>query len=369
MPVYVIFLIKRGLNYKGVALVDGFYMVSSALLDYPTGGLADKYGRGFITALGSLFLGLGLLSYGFSTTLCQFLFSEFLAAIGSALYSGAFIAWLVDSLKKEGRSQDLPIILSNTRILSQFISSLGAFIGGILAEYSLELPFILGAFISFSAFALTLFYAYDINKTYRVREIKYIDFLRKGLTILFKHKQLLLLTMGSFLISFSIPSFTLTWAPYMEYLGANKWLIGLASAIFMIVMGIGSYAGGRMAKWMGYRKTIMSSIMLISISFSLLILARDPYMFILISIFLEIGFGIMGPVLSAWINKYIPSEERATVVSLRRTLILPFTMLGMMTMGILSDLGSPRLTYIFVSIAIVLALPIYLKIPNDEEVI
>ena len=85
MPVYAVFLIERGLDYKGVALEDGFYMTTSALLDYPPGGLADRYGRGRITALACLSFGLGLLSYSFSRTLPQLLLSELLAALGSAL--------------------------------------------------------------------------------------------------------------------------------------------------------------------------------------------------------------------------------------------------------------------------------------------
>ena len=85
MSVYAVFLIERGLDYKGVALVDGFYMTTSALLDYPTGGLADRYGRGRITALACLSFGLGPLSYSFSRTLPQLLLSELLAALGLAL--------------------------------------------------------------------------------------------------------------------------------------------------------------------------------------------------------------------------------------------------------------------------------------------
>lgn len=74
--VYVIFLLESGLDYRAVALVDGFYVVTSALLDFPTGGLADKYGRGRISSLGCLLVGLGLLSYSLSDALPEFLLSE-----------------------------------------------------------------------------------------------------------------------------------------------------------------------------------------------------------------------------------------------------------------------------------------------------
>ena len=73
---YTLFLIRRGLDFRGVALVDGFYMVSTALLDYPTGGLADRYGRGLVASLGCVFMGAGLLAYSASGSLPQFLVSD-----------------------------------------------------------------------------------------------------------------------------------------------------------------------------------------------------------------------------------------------------------------------------------------------------
>lgn len=65
-------------------------------------------------------------------------------------------------------------------------------------------------------------------------------------------------------------------------------------------------------------------------------------------------------------NVYIPSEERATVISLRRTLILPFSAAGMAAMGILSDLGSPRLAYLFGLLTILATIPAYVKVPEKK---
>lgn len=365
--VYVVFLLERGLDYKGVALVDGLYMISSAILDYPTGGLADKYGRGRVTALACLFFGIGLAVYSFSRTLYQFLLAEFLAAIGSALYSGAFLAWLVDSLREEGESEKLSIILGNAGILSRFISIMGAFTGGLMAEYSLELPFAAGAISSFTASILALTLTRGRGEVVEAVERSYRELLMRGANILFKCKSLILLTVSSFIVSLCRPSFALTWAPYMRGLGAGKWLLGLTSSIFMATIGLGSYLGGRMTKLFGFKKSAIASILLTSLSYMSMTFANNPYTFILASIPFEIGFGMLTPTLDTWINNYIPSGERATVISLRRTLILPFNALGMTLMGILSDLESPRLAYIFSSITILAAIPVYMKVSEKRD--
>ncbi|RLE85244.1 MAG: hypothetical protein DRJ41_01595 [Thermoprotei archaeon] len=362
-PVYVVFLIRSGLDYKGVAMVDGLYMISSALLDYPTGGLADRYGRGRVTAIGCALFGAGLLSYSLSRRLHEFLFSEFLAAIGMALYSGAFVAWLVDSLKEEKRSEDLSVVLGTSGTLTWLVGVIGAFVGGLLAEYSLRIPFVAGSLFCFTSAFIALYLTRGRGESPAIESRKpYLSLLKDGIIVLFRNKPLLWLTVGAFFVSAGLPSFTLTWAPYMEMLGAEKWLLGLASSAFMATVGLANYVGGRIARGIGYGKTILTSLALIAATFSLLQLVGDPYLFILASLPFEAGFGLMTPAIRAWINTYIPSEERATVISLRRTLVLPFSAAGMAAMGVLSDLGSPRLAFLFGLSMVLAAVPVYVKV-------
>ncbi len=350
-----------------MAIVNGVYMISSALLDYPTGGLADRYGRGRITAIACLFFGFGLLSYSISRTLHEFLFSEFLAAIGAALYSGALTAWLVDALKEENRSEDLSVILGTSGSLSWLTGVIGAFIGGLIAEYSLRIPFIMGAFSSFASALIAFYWTKGRGESSAVESRRtYFSLLKGGASILFKNKPLLWLTIGGFLIAMSAPNFTLTWAPYMEMLGADEWLLGLASSIFMTTIGLANYLGGRIAKQLGYKKTTIFSLTLFATTFALLPLVNNPYLFILTGLPFEIGFGFLRPAVGAWINVYIPSEERATIISLRRTLIMPFSAAGIAAMGVLSDLDSPRLAYLFGLSTVLAAIPVYVKVPEKK---
>ena len=71
---------------------------------------------------------------------------------------------------------------------------------------------------------------------------------------------------------------------------------------------------------------------------------------------------ILTPTIGAWINTYILSEERAIIISLRGTLVLPFSAIGMAVMGVLSDIGSPKLAYFFGLSTILATIPIYAKI-------
>ncbi len=46
--------------------------------------------------------------------------------------------------------------------------------------------------------------------------------------------------------------------------------------------------------------------------------------------------------------------------------MLPFSAAGIATMGMLSDIGSPRLAYLFGLSAILATMPIYAKVPEKE---
>jgi len=365
--VYVIFLLESGLDYRGVALVDGFYVVTSALLDFPTGGLADKYGRGKIASLGCLLVGMGLLSYSLSSTLPEFLFSEFLAALGTALYSGALLSWLVDSLREEGRGEELAPVLGKAGTISWLGSVVAAFVGGVLAEVDLHVPFAAGAVTAIAACAVAARYTRGRGESPSPGQRSYLGFLKGGASALFSSRPLIWLTAAGALSALGHPCFTLTWAPHMESLGATKWMLGAASSVLMATVGFSQYAGGRLAARLGYKRIAVLSTLAMSASFALMTAAYEPAIFLLAALPFELGLGLRTPAVGAWINEFIPSEERATVVSLRRTLLLPFSASGMAIMGFLSDLGTPRLAFKFGMAALAFSSWAYYAVPEPKH--
>lgn len=366
-PAYTVFLISKGLDYKGIAIVDGFFVLMVAVLDYPTGGVADKYGRRKVVSLACIFYGLALLNYSFSYTLPQFLFSELLAAIGSALFSGSLLAWLVDSLKEEGRKDQLVRVLGLASAISPIVGAAGSFLGGLLSDHSLALPFAVGAPCAFLASIIAYIGMRGRGEVSSSEERAYMDFLRKGAKILVNSKPLVVLTLGGLMVTMATPCFTLTWAPYMKSMGASGWLLGLASATFIAVSVIGGFLGGMLASGIGYKRAAMLALTLMACAFLLMGVFRGAAAFMFFSVLFEVGLGLLRPVTSAWINEFIPSEERATVISLRRTRLQPFSAVGMAAMGVLSDLGTPRLAYLFGFISTCVAIAIYSRVSMHKH--
>lgn len=346
--VYVIFLLSRGLNFKQVAIVDGFYMAVSAIVDFPTGGMADKYGRGLMAGLGNLFMALGLLSYGMSRSFPQFLLSEGLAAVGFAFYSGALEAWLVDSLKGCKREGDVSKVFGTTGLLSFIVSSISSFIGGAIAEFGQEKAFLAGSATSFagSLFVFLVIGRARIDAPER-KERAYLSYLKRGLKITFENIVIKGLLVVLAFIALAIPSFTLTWAPRLKELGASMWLLGATSSILFASAGLAQYLGGRLVRRFGLKKVAFVGTLFISLSFTLMALSPSLAIFIASALLFEVGYGLRLPPIRTWFNRAVPSEERATVLSLRSTLLRPLSIIGMMIMGALSDWRGICVTYLW----------------------
>jgi MFS family permease len=107
-PVYVIFLLGRGLTFAEIAILESVFMLVILLRDYPTGVFADKYGRRVAVYLAFFFWGAGLGIYAFSSRFFQFVIGEAVAGLGLSFYSGSLNAWMYDVLiekNREDRSQ------------------------------------------------------------------------------------------------------------------------------------------------------------------------------------------------------------------------------------------------------------------------
>ena len=345
--IYVIFLLSRGLNFKQVAVVDGFYMAISALVDFPTGGMADKYGRGLMASLGNFFLALGLLTYSMSRNFAQFLLSEGLAAVGFAFYSGALEAWIVDSLKKCGREHEVSKVFGTTGLLSYVVMAVSGFVGGVIAELGQEKAFLVGAAVALSG---SLFVILTVGRgrvdAYNAKKRAYLSYLKRGFKVTFSNSVLkrLLVVLGFMVLA--IPSFTLTWAPRLKELGGQMWLLGATSSLLFVSVGLAQYVGGKISEKFGFKRASFVGLILIPLSFLLMAISPSIVYFIGSALLFEMGYGLRTPSIRAWFNKAAPSEERATILSLRSTLLRPLSLAGMGIMGIIADKYGISMTHL-----------------------
>ena len=100
--VYVTFLMKNGLNLFQVNLVNAIFFTTLFICEIPTGAFADIFGRKSSYMVSAILMSLSMFVYGSSSSFLGFVSAEMITAFGMTFRTGAFQAWLVDSLKHQG---------------------------------------------------------------------------------------------------------------------------------------------------------------------------------------------------------------------------------------------------------------------------
>ncbi|WP_428774405.1 MFS transporter [Vibrio sp.] len=150
IPVLVLIFQSKGLNLQQIGLVMATWVGSTAMLEIPLGGVADKYGRKN-TYLWSLVVNIfGCIALYFAADVYTLMLSAFLLGGARAIYSGTLDAWFYDRFNSAQGGLTYHQAIAKVNVLVTLGLALGALIGGWLPDYVVE-----------SSLALTSIY--DLN--------------------------------------------------------------------------------------------------------------------------------------------------------------------------------------------------------------
>ncbi len=129
----VLLMLGRGLPVATIAVVGVVYGLTIAVLELPTGGLADVLGRRPVLVASAVAGAAGLLALGLADTVALFLASAVLRGVARALSTGPLEAWYVDTVHADlGRETDLTAGLARGEVAASLALGAGTLIGGLL---------------------------------------------------------------------------------------------------------------------------------------------------------------------------------------------------------------------------------------------
>jgi len=136
----VLLLQSRGFTLLQVGLYLGVYSLTVALLEVPSGTLADTWGRKRTALLAYTFLiaAQGVLLWAFAPPLL--LVWAILYGAGRALVSGALEAWFVDSVERAAPATNLQPLFAKAGTIELLALTLGTLAGGALPRLFADLP-------------------------------------------------------------------------------------------------------------------------------------------------------------------------------------------------------------------------------------
>jgi len=133
--VIVLFAQSRGLTLSDIGLYVSIYAATAALLELPTGNLADLVGRKRVSLVGSGLAIVAKLVLLFAFSLPAFVGYAVVWGLARALGSGALEAWFVSSMRQVEPGVDLQPRLARVNSVELCALGTGALIGAALPAW------------------------------------------------------------------------------------------------------------------------------------------------------------------------------------------------------------------------------------------
>lgn len=318
MPIIVLFYESNGLGLKEIFLLKSVYSIVLVSLDIPTGYLADAWGRRNCLFSGCLIAFGGFIYYSFSYTFGAFFIAEILLGIGQSLVSGADSALLYDTMLHYEREDEYLKYEGKVTMIGNFSEAFAGIFGGLLATYSLRLPFYCQVGIAFIGIPASLALKEYNVKTKIIHPIKNIlDIIRYSLIT---NKNLCYDIMFSGIIGAA--TLTMAWfvQPVLMHINLPTGLFGVVWTILNLTVGIAALYSDALNTRLGENRTYTLILVFIvggyiAISFNL------NYFSLFLFFLFYIVRGFATPILKGYINRQTFSEMRATVLSIRNFII------------------------------------------------
>ena len=326
--VNTLFLLSVGLDIFQVMLVNAAYTVAQVIFEVPTGVVADTVGRrvSYLLAVGVilvstlLYVGFGLAGYG----LWPFAAASALLGIGYTFYTGAVDAWMVDALHSVGYEGRLEPIFARYGIMFGIFMLIGTTLGGFLGQLDLWVPYVVRAVVLVPAFLLGLLIMRDLGFKARALTVRSFGtetrrIAREGITYGLSDRVVRFIMFASLIQGVFFMYGFYSWQKYfLDLLGQNLvWVTGVIAALVGLTQILGNALVGRITARVSDRGLILMVCTAVT-TVAIIGAALVQQFWVAVPLYLvsTIAFGISLPVKQGWLNARIPSQQRATIISL-----------------------------------------------------
>ena len=380
-----------GLTIFEAMLVNAIYLVAQVVFEIPTGVVADTIGRKASYLISIATILVSTLLYVLTTTMgwgfTGFAVASVLIGIGFTFQTGAVDAWLVDALDNTGYDQPKDRVFALGQMTSGAGMLAGSLLGGLLGQVNLALPYVLRAVLLLGAFVVVAVLFKDLG--FQSRPLSASTFgaetrtifsagVRYGWRDRVVRPLLFVSLVGGVFYMFAFYS----WQPFvLQLLGRNAvWLLGLVQAGIAAVGIAGNALVKPIMRTGACRRhpgrvlavaSLISALLVLAIG-AVGVLTKQPGVVpaaiaIVLWLLWGVVFGVAGPVRQGYINENIPSEQRATVLSLDAFFGDVGGGAGQPALGWISQQASIAAGWLVGGVILLLTVPLYLWSERAER--
>ena len=377
--VNTLFLLDAGLSISEVFFVNAIFTGAMALFEIPTGVLADTRGRrlSFLLSLVILFIGtLGYLgAYQNGGSIWLFALASVVLGLGYTFYSGAMEAWLVDALNASGFEGELDDVFARSAMISAVAMLIGTVSGGVIAGYSLALPYLVRAGLIVIVFVFAFATMKEIGFAPRAVPLRQLpaemnSIAKSSITYGWRQPAVRLLVIAGFIQAiFSAWGFY-AWQPYfLELLGQDAtWVAGVVAALVALATMAGNYFVQRRSHKVGRRTSMLLAAAIVG-SLAAIGVGLVSSFWIAVALYLltALAMGVAVPVKQAYMHQLIPSEQRATVISFDSLVASGGMVAGQIGLGRLAETRSIAAGYVVGGAITALSWPVILRLRHRHD--
>ena len=362
-PILVLFLITKGLSFTEIMVLQSISAIAVVLFEVPTGAVADKIGRKESILLGAVLWAISLGVYIVGKSFPMFILAEVIFSLGATFKSGADNALIYDSLKVMGREKEFQSIEGKARSYALYAQAVCSIIAGFVYEVNVNLPFIISAlFMLVTVFITLRFKEPPIEGKVGKYGINYIKQIKESGKFILSHEKIKAVIIFTMMFFIFYRTAFFYYQPYMETVKIPVRYFGILFFVFNITAAFAS----KRSHWIMEKtkpKTLTFMALLMIISF--LFMATVKVWFGVFAIlFQQIARGIYRPVTTKYLNKHIPSDKRATVLSFQSLACNISVAIAFPLMGVLKDHEDIFTTHMVLGITMIILTVFTMKYMN-----
>ncbi len=368
---YSVFLMAKGLDLFEINLVNCFFMAGVFIMEIPTGAYADVLGRKNSFVAACCITGVGMLVYYSVDSFWGCVLAELIVGVGLSLHSGALEAWIVDSLRHVGVRGALHALFRKERYVGEVGIIAGSLFGGYIARYDLALPRLFEGVVFLLLGAIA---AYIMREDYFVRGGARVDLsvfrtvIKDSIHYGIKRKSVLYVVAFGSLIVMCFQSLNMQWQIRFsrDFLFDTRTLGWMFVGISLFVMA-GSFLSRKFMVLVGNEKRalilsqVITVIGILGASF-----ACGPLVVLPAFLLHELGRGMITPLKRAYMNKRIPSKQRATILSFDSMIGKVGAFIGLLVGGGVAQRYSISAAWGVSAAVLAIIIPIFLKLKNGD---
>jgi MFS family permease len=342
IPAITPFLQLRGLSFAQISIFQAILLGTGLVFDIPTGALADRFGRRLTLSAALAFQAASEGIFLFAQNFWVFAIAQVIGGIGSAMASGCVTALVYESLPEQDRPAAMQRASGTIGAAVQLASIIAYFGGGLLVA-DLKVGHILLAIqLTIVCLMIALGGSFLVPEHTAPRDplqrrLGLLRLIQGGFGVVYRNPRLQRITLV-YLLTTAFPLYLqVLYQPYLIHAGAGGGWLGPALGIGSVLALVGQRYAHALERRLGVRLAVLLSTALPGVLYLFMSIVSQPVISVALFCLLWGAIPIREPLFAGYANAHIPSESRATVLSLVNTMRSIYSALVGVGLGLIAE--------------------------------